>query len=122
MAAARPSSMQFITDLKPMLARLTKLSTLAVTSTAVAAAATTWLITGSVNPWQWLAAYEQSRQPVVVHLQESRQPAEVHAAARPATPAVEPSASPAPAASSPAQATTQGGSTQDDGGQEPEDD
>jgi hypothetical protein len=104
--------MHLISDLKPALARLTKLSTLAVASTALAATATTWLITGSVNPWRWLADYEQSRQPAVVHLQESRQPAAERGTAPP----------PVPAASSPAPAAAPPSSNRDDDGSEPGDD
>jgi hypothetical protein len=114
--------MHLINDLKPTLARLTKLSTLAVASTAVAAAATTWLITGSVNPGQWLAAYEQSRQPAVVHLQEGHQPAAPEATASPASPAVEPSAPPSPDESSPEPAPAQPSSRGDDDGEEAGDD
>ena len=114
--------MQLITDLKPTLARLTRLSTLAVASTAVAAAATTWLITGTANPWQWLAAYEQSRQQVVVHLQEGHQPVAIKAEPSPTAPAVEPTAPPAPAASRPAPAASQTGSTRDGDGSEGGDD
>src|SRR5579872_6513023 len=114
--------MHLITDLKPALARLTKLSTLAVASTALAAAATTWLITGTLNPAQWLAAYEHSRQPAVVHLQQNHEPAAVRAAASPAAPDTETPPPSAPPASNPAPAAAEPASTHDDDGYEGGDD
>jgi len=86
--------MHLIRDLKPAFAQQTKLSTLAVGSTAFAAVATSWLVTGSLDPSRWLADLQQARQPAVVHLQESHQPAGVGAVSSPTAPPAEPSSQP----------------------------
>ena len=53
--------MQHLIHLSPAVHRLIKTSTLGVLSTAVAASATLWLITGTLNPSAWVAAYEHAQ-------------------------------------------------------------
>lgn len=129
--------MHHLSQLSPAVNRLIKTSTLGVLSTAVAASATLWLITGTLNPAAWVAAYEHAQRCAVADAALS--PACTASVAQPAVSVQEPSkpspdgatppadTSPAPPADEstapnpPAAAPAPTGSEPEDDSAEPED-